>query len=284
MARLSVREVYQNGKSVLSEAGLDSPAFDALLLLERAFGIGSRAALAIHGGEPAGDAQTALFRELIARRTREPLQYILGRWEFDGMPLHVGRGVLVPREDTLTLVECAAPRMAGLPAPRALDLCAGSGAVGLAFARRLPHARVLCVEKSPDALPYLRRNLHEFGQGRVDCAQADVLLPPPFDGEFDCLLANPPYIPRADIDSLAWEVRCEPRMALDGGPDGLDFYRAICALWVPLLRPGGLVAFEAGFDTGGGVAAIMRECGLQHIGVQKDFGGIDRCIFGTVVA
>ena len=280
----TVREAYDQGKNTLSRAGLQSPAFDALMLFEMAFGIGDRASLAIHGGETADPAKLEFFDELIIRRTREPLQYILGRWDFDDMALYVGEGVLVPREDTLALVETACDWLKDKPSPRVLDLCAGSGAVGLAIALRIPSAEVTCIEKSPDALHYLRRNIGQFGQGRVLCQEGDVLLPPALRQPFDCLVSNPPYIPARDIDGLAWEVHCEPRMALDGGSDGLDFYRSICSLWKPLVRGGGLIAFEIGYDIREGVTQIMEQNGIVRIGAAKDFSGIDRCVFGTAVS
>ena len=283
----TVREAYEQGKNTLSLAGLESPAFDALCLFEIAFGISDRTGLAIHGGEPADSDCQEHFHELIIRRTREPLQYILGHWEFDGMDLHVGEGVLVPREDTMALVETACRWLSDRPFPRILDLCAGSGAVGLAMARRIPSASVVCVEKSPDALPYLRRNIEAFGQGRVACIEGDVLQSPSscgIIGKFDGIVSNPPYIPRSDIDGLAWEVQCEPRMALDGGVDGLDFYRVICGLWKPLVKDGGLIAFEMGYDIRFGVTNIMKKNNIDRIGLTKDISGIDRCIFGTVVS
>ena len=287
MKNCTVREAYERGKNTLSRAGLDSPAFDALCLFEKIFGIGDRAGLAVHGGETADPEKTELFDELIIRRTREPLQYILGQWVFDGMQLKVGEGVLIPREDTMTLVETACSMLDSTPSPKILDLCAGSGAVGLAIARRIPDATVICVEKSTEALPYLLRNIEEFGHGQVHYQQADVLLPPGFvshNEKFDCIVSNPPYIPQGDIEDLAWEVRCEPRMALDGGSDGLDFYRAICTLWKPLLHDGGLIAFEIGYDICEGVIEIMKKNSIDRIGAVKDFSGIDRCIFGTSVS
>lgn len=284
MSAVTVREAYEQGKQQLSLAGLSSPAFDALCLFNRAFGIGDRAALAVHGSEAADPEWLALYSQLIDRRTREPLQYILGSWEFDGMELAVGEGVLIPREDTMTLVETACDWLRGRNAPRVLDLCAGSGAVGLAIARRIPGAKVVCVEKSPAALAFLRRNIEAFGGGQVRWEAADVLKPPPWDEPCDCIVSNPPYIPTRDIDDLAWEVQCEPRMALDGGSDGLAFYRAICSLWKPLLRNGGLLAFEIGYDIRDGVMEILRQNSLYHIGAVKDISGIDRCIFGTAVS
>lgn len=286
---MTVKQAYIQAKNILTEAGLESPAFDALCLLEPVFGIQNRTDLAMRGGALADNAAVKQYFALIDRRLKEPLQYVLGRWEFDGMALRVGEGVLVPREDTLALVEAAQSALNGRQSPlrsrqslRVLDLCAGTGAVGLALARRIPNAEVVCVELSDKALPYLRQNLTEFGGGRVTCTVADVLkLPDTALGTFDGIVSNPPYIPSGDIASLQWEVHCEPHMALDGGPDGLDFYRAICADWTRLLRPGGVVAFEIGYDIREGVEAVMKQNAITHLSLWKDVGGVDRCIFGT---
>ena len=279
---LTIRQAYLQGKNRLSEAGLESPAFDALCLLEPVFGIQNRTDLAMRGRNLTDKAAVGQYFALIERRLREPLQYILGRWEFDGMAMHVGEGVLVPREDTLSLVEAAQFALSGRQSPRMIDLCAGTGAVGLALARRIPDAEVVCVELSEKALPYLRQNLAEFGGGRVTCTVADVLGKPDMTlGTFDCIVSNPPYILSDDIAALQWEVHCEPRMALDGGADGLDFYRAICANWTRLLRPEGVVAFEIGYDIREGVEAVMKQSLITHLSLWKDVGGVDRCIFGT---
>lgn len=279
---ITIKQAYIQGKNRLTEAGLESPAFDALCLLDRVFGIQNRTDLAMRGGELADSAAVGQYFDLIDRRLREPLQYILGRWEFDGMALKVGEGVLVPREDTLALVAAAAFALSGRQAPRILDLCAGTGAVGLALAGRLADAEVVCVEWSDRALPYLRENIAAFGGGRVSLAVADVLQPPGDTlGTFDGIVANPPYIPSENIAALQWEVRCEPHMALDGGADGLDFYRAICGEWTRLLKPGGVAAFEIGYDIREGVEAVMQQNGIGHLSAWKDVSGVDRCIFGT---
>lgn len=280
---VTLRQLYLKGKQILTEAGLESPAFDALCLMQISFGIADRAALTLKGGEVVSPDAAREYLALIDRRLREPLQYILGQWEFDGMPLAVGEGVLVPREDTLALVEAAASCLQGQKAPRILDLCAGTGAVALSLLRRIPDARAVCVEWSPQAIPYLRRNLETFGDGRAQWVAADVLTAPDGDwGYFDAIVSNPPYIPSADVEGLQWEVQCEPRMALDGGTDGLNFYRAICSQWLPLLRAGGTLAFEIGYDIREGVEAVMRQHTVTNITHKQDINGVDRCLFGTV--
>lgn len=280
----TISELYRNGKNKLTEAGLESPAFDAMCLLGKVFGIGSRAQLAIHGSDIADEASAHEYTELIARRLTTPLQYILRRWEFDGMEMHVGEGVLVPREDTLAIVEAVQDALRGIDQPKILDLCAGTGAIGISLARRIPDAQVICLEKSDLAMNYLRQNIAEFGDNRVTAIFGDVLKSPEFsDGEkFDCIVSNPPYILSADMEGLQWEVKCEPHMALDGGADGLDFYRAICSDWLGLLNPNGIIAFESGYDICDGVETVMATNGVDQIRRFKDFGGIDRCIIGTV--
>ncbi len=278
----TIKQAYIKGRDILTKAGLESPAFDAMSLLNAAFGIDNRADLAVHGDNLAERGRLELYFELINRRTSEPLQYILGRWEFDGMSLNVGDGVLVPREDTMALVEAAEFALRGRPNPRILDLCAGTGAVGLSLSRRISDAEVICVELSDMALPYLQSNIAEFGGGRVSFVIADVLKPPGAEfGKFDCIVSNPPYIPTGDIDSLQWEVLREPRMALDGGADGLKFYRVICSEWTRLMPVDGIIAFETGYDIREGVENIMRQNSIGHISLWKDISGIDRCIFGT---
>lgn len=280
---MTIKQAYIKGRDILFQAGLSSPAFDAMCLLNEAFGISDRADLALCGDETANSENLKLYFKLIDRRTNEPLQYILGRWEFDGMELSVGEGVLIPREDTMAVVEAAQSALRGKQKPRILDLCAGTGAVGLALAGRISDAEVVCVELSDSALPYLQTNIREFGDGRVKLVIADVLKPPSAQfGKFDCIVSNPPYIPTENIYSLQWEVLREPHMALDGGRDGLDFYRAICSKWLKLLIPGGVIAFEIGYDIREGTEEIMRQNSIGHISLLKDVCGVDRCIFGTV--
>lgn len=280
----TIAELYRYGKSKLTEAGLESPAFDAMCLLNKVFRIGSRAQLAMHGNDIANEDSAHEYIELIDRRLTAPLQYILGRWEFDRMEMHVGEGVLIPREDTLTIVEAVQNELKHTEQPKILDLCAGTGAIGISLARRINNASVICLEKSDKAMHYLRLNIAEFGENRVTPVIGDVLKSPEFAEckKFDCIVSNPPYILSADINSLQWEVKCEPRMALDGGADGLDFYRAICSNWTCLLKPNGIIVFESGYDICNGVEAVMAANGINNIRRFKDLGGIDRCIIGTV--
>ena len=283
---MTCRELYLAARKLLTENGVEDPGTDSLLLAEKFLGI-DRPGLALHGEEvPAPEQEKAFWSAVEERAARRPLQYILGKWEFMGLSLHVGEGVLVPREDTAVPVEALAERLAGASAPVGLDLCAGTGAAALGLCTLLPGAAVTCLEYSRQAFSFLKRNLAAYPQYQVKALFADVLLPesPKKAGQknLDFIFSNPPYIPTSQLASLQPEVQKEPAMALDGGADGLLFYRSICSLWLPLLKkPGGVLAVEIGEDQGQAVSALFAEHGLKEIEVKQDWANLDRCVIGT---
>ncbi len=265
----------------LTAAGCEDAAFDARCLLEDLGGLprGQRA-----DDRPlATEAESALAQALEQRAQGRPLQYILGEWEFLALTLRVGEGVLIPRADTECLCELSARRLAGVSRPRVLDLCAGSGCVGLGVASLCPAAVVTAVELSREALPYLRENIARYPAYGVTAYEGDVLTDwKRFEEEsFDAILSNPPYISTADLAGLMREVQHEPMMALDGDTDGLRFYRVIAARWSRLLRPGGFCAVEVGFDQATPVAALFREAGLREVEIHRDLGGVERVVCGA---
>ena len=215
----------------------------------------------------------------------EPVAYLIGEWEFYGLPLDISEHVLIPRPDTEVLAEEAIKFVQTLDECRVLDLCAGSGCVGLAIASQAPKARVVLGELSEGALRICRQNIRRNGlSGQVVPLAMDVMAGPPAHmGEFDCIVSNPPYIPRADIDTLDVSVKdYEPHMALDGGEDGLDFYRTICDKWREVLHPGSRLYFEVGIGQADDVLRLMRAVGFGDIQVVEDPGGIPRVVFGTL--
>ena len=224
--------------------------------------------------------------ELTRRRLAgEPVAYIIGEWEFYGLPLDISRDVLIPRADTEVLAEQAilAARAAGEGA-RVLDLCAGSGCVGLAVAANAPNCRAVLADVSEEALKICRQNIRRNDlNARVTCVQADARqAPPAMLWDFDVIACNPPYIPTGDIDGLDPSVRdYEPRLALDGGDDGLDFYRDIAEKWRTALRLGGVLLFEVGIGQASGVEQILSRCGYEDIETFQDTGGIWRVVKGT---
>lgn len=210
------------------------------------------------------------------RLKHEPLQYILGEWEFYGLSFKVGPGVLIPRQDTETLVETALP-LINKSRNRVFDLCAGSGCIGIALAS-LGGAKVTFFEKSDDALPYLEENIRLNGI-EAEVLHYDVLGTPP-KMRADMIVSNPPYIKTEVVEGLDTEVKCEPLMALDGGEDGLKFYRHITSAWKPCLEMGGYLIFEIGFDQGEDVVEIMKNAGYRDVQCKKDLCGKDRVVIG----
>ena len=281
---MRARQAFDSVRRRLEAAGVEDTAFDAGVLVETQAGEGWR------WQDPDLD-ETALARleELAARRAaREPLQYILGRWPFLDFELAVGPGVLCPRADTELLAEEGAKRLAGKSSPAVLDLCAGSGCVGLGVKRLCPAARVTCLEKSPDAFRYLERNaasaLSGFDGTRpaVTCVQGDVFeyqrrLAPE---SLDLILSNPPYVTDEEMERLDPEVRREPAMALRADREGLAFYEHIAPAYLPALRPGGWLAVEIGWKQGAAVQAIFRAAGYEAVACIPDLEGRDRVVAG----
>ena len=278
------RQAFDEARKRLEAAGVEDAAFDAAALVATQAGEGWR------WQDPELD-ETALARleALTARRAaREPLQYILGRWPFLDFELQVGPGVLCPRADTELLAEEGAKRLAGKSSPAVLDLCAGSGCVGLGVKRLCPAARVICLEKSPEAFQYLERNaasaLPGFDAARpaVTCVRGDVFeyqrqLAPE---SLDLILSNPPYVTDGEMERLAPEMLREPAMALRADHEGLAFYEHIAPAYLPALRPGGWLAVEIGWQQGAAVQAIFRAAGYETVACIPDLEGRDRVVAG----
>ena len=226
-------------------------------------------------------------KELTDRRLAgEPVAYIIGEWEFYGLTLDVSREVLIPRMDTEVLAEQAILAARGVEEGcRVLDLCAGSGCVGLAVAANVPDCKVVLADNSEGALRVCQQNIRRCGLGnQVVCVHADAKLPPlPALWDFDVIACNPPYIPTGDIEGLDPSVKdYEPLEALDGGEDGLEFYRLVAAKWKGAIRLGGRLLFEVGMGQSGAVEAILAENGYEEIRTCQDTQGIWRVVSGTL--
>ena len=225
--------------------------------------------------------------ELVKRRLAgEPVAYIIGEWEFYGLPMDVSHDVLIPRMDTEVLAErgILKARESGEGA-RVLDLCAGSGCVGLAVAANAPECRVVLGELSEGALRVCKQNVRRNElNARVTCLSVNAMEPPSSAlWDFDVIVCNPPYIPTGDIKKLDISVRdYEPHMALDGGEDGLDFYRFIAAKWKSALRLGGTLIFEVGIGQAPAVEDILAKNGFEDIKTTADTQGIWRVVEGTI--
>lgn len=281
---MTVGEAYRKTKDILTEAGFEAPAFEALCLVEKVFGF-NRLALITRGEETAAtDEKLALLAELTEKRlSHEPLQYIIGKWSFMGIDLLVGEGVLVPRDDTEVVTSLCIDFLSGKENPSVIDLCAGSGAISLAL-EKYANCKVTAVELSDKAFSYLTQNI-KLNNSAVNALNGDIFEchKDIADNSLDLIVSNPPYIKSADIPALQKEVQHEPVMALDGGESGLDFYRRIVPLWKSKLKAGGALAFELGEGQYDEVCRILADNGFGGITESIDFGGIQRAIIGTLL-
>lgn len=281
---MTVGEAYRKTKDILTEAGFETPAFEALCLTEKVFGF-NRLALITKGEETvASEEKLAVLAELTEKRlNHEPLQYLLGKWSFMGIDLLVGEGVLVPRDDTEVVTSLCIDYLSCKESPNVIDLCAGSGAISLAL-EKYANCKVTAVELSDKAFSYLTQNI-KLNNSAVNAMNGDIFEchKDIADNSLDLIVSNPPYIKTADIASLQKEVQHEPAMALDGGESGLDFYRKIVPLWKSKLKAGGALAFELGEGQYDEVSRILADNGFGGITESIDFGGIQRAIIGTLL-
>ena len=277
--------LYMDIRQELHCAGIDAATLEARELVAFAAGK-TRQELLRDGRLYVPQEVERRARELMRRHLAgEPLAYLIGEWSFCGMDLDINESVLIPRADTEVLAEQAIDFVKTLAEPRVLDLCAGSGCVGLAVAKFCPGSHVVLGELMEDALRVCRQNIRRSGlTAQVLPWQVDALAgPPPRFGEFDCIVSNPPYIPDGDIAGLDVSVReYEPLTALRGGKDGLDFYRAISEKWRAVLHPGSRLYFEVGIGQADTVLRIMRGQGFGDIEIVPDTAGIPRVVYGTL--
>lgn len=277
--------LYMDIRQELHRAGIQAATLEARELV--CFAAGKTREQFVRDGrlyvpQDVEEQARALMRRHLAG---EPLAYLIGEWEFYGLPLDISEQVLIPRSDTEVLAGEAIRWLQTQQDARVLDLCAGSGCVGLAVASQVHACRVVLGEKSEAALRICRQNIRRSGLlGRVTPMPADALEPPTRQlGEFDCIVCNPPYIPTQDIETLDVSVRdYEPHMALDGGEDGLEFYRAISENWREALHPGARLYFEVGIGQADSVLRIMRRQGFGELEIVPDTAGIPRVVYGTL--
>ncbi|MDR0553243.1 MAG: peptide chain release factor N(5)-glutamine methyltransferase [Treponema sp.] len=287
---LTIREALAEGSAALAASGVDTPGLDASLLLAEALHTG-RSSLLTGASDPLpGEALAAYKGFLERRRAGECAAYILGRKEFWGLDFTVGPAVLVPRPDTETLVEAALEWIDALSGacsrpPEVLDMCTGSGAVAVALKHERPHTAIWATDLSPEALDIAALNAQRLLEGRPAPAVAllqgdlfDALLRLPEPARFDIITANPPYVPGGIIETLPAEVRGEPRLALDGGLDGLDVIRRIISGGRRHLRDGGVLLMEAGPEQMEVIAGLLESGGYREIGVYRDMAARPRVI------
>lgn len=276
---MTCREAVEAGIRKLAEAGVPEAEWDALCLWEAAAGM-DRAGYLTHREEPAQPDWMEAFQKLIGQRAKRiPLQHLVGEVWFMGLPFAVSGAVLIPRPETELLAELVLRETAGEKNLRLLDMCTGSGCLAVSLAVLGHFGKVAAADLSPEALEVARKNAERNGC-QVDFFQSDLFagLPPE---TYQVLVSNPPYIPTGQLESLMPEVRDhDPRMALDGGADGLVFYRRLARECQEFLAPGARIYWEIGWDQGESVRRILAEAGFGNLRVLPDLAGQDRMVTG----
>ncbi|MCL2627455.1 MAG: peptide chain release factor N(5)-glutamine methyltransferase [Oscillospiraceae bacterium] len=280
-------DIYLRVRKSLKAAGIEGSEFEAKLIVAHGAGRSREEILAMSKIYATDDTIKRKIEESLKKRLEgEPLAYVLGEWEFYGLPIMVNKNVLIPRADTELLAGEAIKLLnRKLWQTRVLDLCAGSGCVGIAIAANVQGSRIVLADISEDALSVCRQNMLQSNLSKhITAIEADVMKPPPsLLGAFDVIVSNPPYIPTEDIKTLDKSVReYEPLSALDGGSEGLDYFKAIASIWKKLLKPGGNLAFECGIGQADAVRYIMKQNGFGDIKVFKDTQGIERVLTGKI--
>ena len=279
-------DVYMQARNALREHGIEGYNLEARLLVATAAGKTTQELLrdlSLYTSPEMADKVAALTERRISG---EPVAYITGAWEFYGLPMYINSDVLIPRMDTELLVDAARELLNGRKMDaRVLDLCCGSGCIACAVGHELPAARIVAVDLSAKALEVARRNVAANRlSSRVICMQADATASPPMSmGQFDMIVSNPPYVRSADMKKLDPSVRdFEPSWALDGGKDGLKFYKAIIKHWKALLRSGGYLLFEVGEGQAESVKEMLLTGGFRSVSSKFDTLGVERVVIGKM--
>ena len=279
---MTIRELKRKAAARLNEAGIETGAFEAAVLLQTLLNCGAGDLLLRQGETASSNLIQSVFDCVDRRIGGEPLQYMIGAWDFFNDTFFVGPGVLIPRPATEEFCAYSLERLRDYTSPVVFDLCAGSGCIGLSVKRARPDAQVFLLERSEEAMAYLLKNRDHLGlREEISVIKGDVLqgfeafdfLPRP-----NVILSNPPYIETSLLPSLQCEVQKEPSMALDGGEDGLTFYRCFASRWLPFLEPGGLFGIECGEDQAESIAKMIEPFCL-NIELLPDFNGVQRFVF-----
>ena len=283
---MTLENIYKLICDKLQKAGADSPAFDTIWIMESVLGV-TRQDLLTKAEQEVSVSDEQKLTELANRRIAgEPVQYVAGFEEFFGRRFFVGKGVLIPRDDTEVVLCSTFPYLDKLPKDkplRILDLCSGSGILAITLKKQYPHAEVTAVEISDDAMVYLKKNA-EYHSADIRIIHDDIFncVDEFAQCEFDLIISNPPYVRSHEMKELQKEVRFEPTLALEGGEDGCDFYRRIIPMYKDKIAKGGMLAFEYDGNQADVISDLMQASGFENIAVFDDLGGVHRAINGTM--
>lgn len=278
----TIFEAYNYCKKQLEKAGVEDYALESRAIIRHLTGYANAQILTKYNEHITPFQENNLIALIHQREVRYPLQYIFGTWGFYGREFEVGPGVLIPRSDTETLVDVALELVKETETPRVLDLCAGTGCIGITIAGEKTSAEVILVEKYDEAMRYLNNNIVKNEVHNAKAVQGDVLEGDLSDGEYDLIVSNPPYITDEEMKTLQPEVKFEPETALRAAEDGLAFYRIITEKYKNSLKKCGKICFEVGHKQADAVCEILKNAGFSDIGTKEDLNGIQRVVFGTL--
>lgn len=278
---MTIFKAYNDIKKQLKNAGIEDNIFEAKQIIKHITGYSNEQILSGYQNELSGFQEINLQVIMKQRLNRYPLQYILGKWDFYGRPYKVGPGVLIPRPDTETVIEVCLDIIDKEKPSDVLDLCAGTGCIGITIACERKNSNVTLVEKYEEAARYIKENIKN-ADGNANVLMGDVFESIGADKKYDLIVSNPPYVSEKDMGNLQPEVEFEPPTALYGGEDGLMFYRAIASNYRDSLKSGGSLVFEIGYDQGEAVKDILLALGFKNVKIKKDYSENDRVVFGTV--
>lgn len=277
---MTIFEAYNSTKKKLEAAGIEDYIFEAKQIIKHITGLSAIQIINSYNralSEFQENNLTAIIRQ---REIRYPLQYIFGEWDFYARPYYVGPGVLVPRADTETLIEKALEFLKEKENPKILDLCAGSGCIGITLALERTDAKVLMVEKFSEALNYAEKNIKRNNAKNAEIIKGDIFDFSAAEEKYTLIASNPPYVTKAQMDIVSPETKFEPETALIAQDDGLEFYKAIIKNYSNSLEDGGMLIFEVGIGQAEAVKELMLEASYKNVDTVKDLNGIDRVVFG----
>lgn len=277
---MTIFEAYNKAKKKLEDAGIKDNVFEAKQIIKHITGLNAAQILTEYTRVLTEFEETNYIAILKQREIRYPLQYIFGKWDFYGRSFYVGPGVLVPRPDTETVVEVGLEYLKEKDKPTVLDLCAGSGCIGITIAKEIPESSVIMAEKYDEALRYAVKNAEYNEAPNAVALKGDIFEGTFSEGSFDLIISNPPYIPEEEKRLMSPETKFEPETALMAEDKGLEFYKAITKNYYNSIKEGGMLCFEIGFSQGDAVSQILKDAGFKDVKVSKDLGGICRAVSG----
>ena len=277
---MTIFEAYNSTKKKLEKAGIEDFVFEAKQIIKHITGFSATQILTNYNNKLTEFQENNLVAIVHQREVRYPLQYILGNWDFYGRTFDVGVGVLVPRADTETVIEVALDYLKECENPQILDLCAGSGCIGITLAKEIESSNVLMIEKYMEAFRYTLKNIEKISAINAKAMMGDIFEKTGADGKYDIIVSNPPYIPENEMKEISPETKFEPETALLAKDGGMEFYKAIISNYTDSLQSGGMMLFEVGIGESKKVMELLKNAGFTGVDTKCDLGGIERAVFG----